>query len=371
VLFAPHDNYIDFYPDAGGFTYSNIVFTATGQPQRAWFNNSRQAQAYRARPDRLRPFVERNLRLIRDGFAPTAYFIDVWSSAPPYDYWTDDGRFMARESTRQVWGDTFAWIREFLGGAAQISEAGHDRLIGWLDGSQTQMLRVDATPGRSFVWPVKCADAERIPWLDVAYHDVFVGHGAGYSGRYVGGLDEREHGISSDDYIATEVLAGHPAMVAAAFSRDTVRKYWLLHDLMRALASRRIESVEFAGDDIHRQHIEWDDHTLVYVNRGSTDWQVAGHVLPPYGFFARFGGGEAAIERREGAVVEWARTASSLYANARDAGKPIAFEGAATDGAFRREGRQLMPLPDSKAFTVQVGAAVIHCQPGVFAYDVP
>ncbi|MGD0580264.1 MAG: DUF5696 domain-containing protein, partial [Bryobacteraceae bacterium] len=110
VLFAPHDNYIDFYPDADGFSYSNIVFTRQGEPHLAWFRYGPNVQSYRARPDRLRPFVERNLKLIREGFAPTAYFIDVWSSISPYDYWTSDGQFVDRTVTRRSWGETFAWI---------------------------------------------------------------------------------------------------------------------------------------------------------------------------------------------------------------------------------------------------------------------
>lgn len=345
VLFAPHDNYIDFYPDSDGFSYKNVAFTAAGVPQKAWFNFGRLAQAYRARPEKVGPVVERNLKLIRDGFAPTAYFIDVWSSAPPYDYWTEDGRFMSREVTRRVWGESFAWIRNHLGGAPQISEAGHDQLIGWLDGSQAQLLRVDTTPGRQFVWNVKCADAERTPWLDAAYHEKFIQHGAGYTSRYPGGLDDKTHGIYSDDYISTEVLTGHPAMVASAFNRDVVRKYWLLHDLMRALALRQIESVKFVGGDIHRQHVRWDDGTDVWVNRGSTDWQVTGHTLAPYGFYARFHGGEAAIERLSGAVVEWSRTAAALYVNAREAGKAVSVPGAVTDSAFRRENGKQVPLP--------------------------
>lgn len=28
VMFAPHDNYIDIYPDAEGFSYDNMAFTA-------------------------------------------------------------------------------------------------------------------------------------------------------------------------------------------------------------------------------------------------------------------------------------------------------------------------------------------------------
>ena len=241
VYFAPHDNYIDFYPDAEGFSYDHIAFNRDGTPYKAWFMGERKAQSYRFRADRVRPFLERNVRLIRDGLAPTAYFIDVWSSIGPYDYWTSDGRFFDREVTRRAWGESFAWIREFLGGAPQISEAGHDQLIGYLDGAQANQLRVDPSAAAPFTWRIRCKDAERIPWFDAAYHDRFILHGAGYPGRYEGGLDEATHGIYSDDYIATEVLTGRPAMVAHAFGRDVVRKYWLTHDLMRSLALRRID----------------------------------------------------------------------------------------------------------------------------------
>jgi hypothetical protein len=54
----------------------------------------------------------------------------------------------------------------------------------------------------------------------------------------------------SRDYISTEVLTGHPAMVRQPFGREVVRVYWLLHDLMRALAMRKIEGVEFGGGSL-------------------------------------------------------------------------------------------------------------------------
>ena len=323
VLFAPHDNYIDLYPDTEGFSYKSVVFTPDGQPQKAWFHHARMAQSYRARPDQLRPLIERNLKLIREGFAPTAYFIDVWSSIAPYDYWTDKGEFVDRTVTRRAWGEDFAWIREHLGNnAPQISEAGHDQLIGWLDGAQANHLRVD--PDRTgFTLHIKAAAAERIPWLDAAYHERFILHGAGYPDRYAAGLDEATHGIFSDDYIATEVLTGHPAMVSRAFSRDVVRKYWLLDGLMRALAGRRIESVEFVAGDIHRQHVRWSGGGDVWVNRGTTDWTATtSHTLPPYGFYATVPGPDgkglsAAIERDGQGVKEWARQPSDSYMNPR------------------------------------------------------
>jgi len=330
VLFALHDNYIDFYPDADEFSYEKqIAFHADGTPVRAWFNEGRKALSYRYRADRVAPFLQRNLKWIRDGLGPTAYFIDVWSSAGPYDYWTADGKFTDRLYTRNSWGEHFAWIRDLLGaGAPQISESGHDQLIGWLDGAQTNHLRVGKPGGRGYnswcVWDIPHGDAERTPWLDAAHHDRFILHGAGYPGRYEGGLDPNEHGIYSDDYVCTEVLTGHPAMVSQAFGQAVVRKYWLLSDLGRALALRRVESVEFAGGDLHRQHVRWSGGGEAWVNRGPTDWTVDGAVLPQYGFVAKAptadakGVVEASIARRDGVIVETARSPDRLYVNGRD-----------------------------------------------------
>ncbi len=325
ILFAPHDNYIDFYPDAEHFSYDHISFNASGAPIKAWFNKGRAAQSYRWLTDKFRPFLERNLNLIREGFAPTAYFIDVWSSAAPFDAWSREGKLIDRVTTRNAWGEAFAWIRNYLGDdAPQISESGHDQLIGWLDGAQANHLRVDQPPPGDYswsVWNIRVKDAERIPWFDMAHHDRFVLHGAGYESRYASGLDREMHGIYSDDYMTTEVMTGHPPMVSEAFSRNAVRKYWLLHGLGRALALREIESVEFVGGDLRRQHIRWSGGGEVWINRGAPDWAVGNHILPQYGFYARVpvekGVVEAAIERRSGVIVDWSKSPSAWYANAR------------------------------------------------------
>ncbi len=327
VIFAPHDNYIDLYPDAEGFTYKNVAFSRDGEPVRGWLNEGCDAQAYRWRSDAYRPFMEHNVKLIKENFQPTGYFIDVFSSIGPYESWTCDGGFQDRVFTRDTWGETFAWIRNELGGSApQISEGGHDQLIGYLDGSQANHLRVDANPpkdGGWLVWRIKCADAERIPWFDVAYHDRFVAHGAGYSYRYQGGLDAPLHGIYSDDYMTAEVMTGHPPMVSEPFNRNVVRKYWFLHGLANRLAGKLIDTVEFVDNDLHRQHIAYAGGAdEIWINRGAADWEVKGHVLPPFGFLAMCDSSFlAGITRsKEGVIAEWScagNPVAECYVNAR------------------------------------------------------
>ncbi len=327
VLFGLHDNYIDFYPDAKGFSYKErIAFHQNGLPVRAWFNEGRNAQSYRFRADQVEPFLRENLAVIREHIHPTAYFIDVWASINPYDYWTADGRFFDRVFTRNSWREHFAWIRNYLGNnAPQISESGHDQLIGWLDGATANHLRVGPPVGegryRWAVWNWPCEDAQRVPWLDAAHHHRFILHGAGYSPRYQAGLDSRLHGIFSDDYICTEILTGHPAMVPAPFGHDVVRKYWLTQPVARALALRTIEEVTFYQGDLHRQIVTWSGGGKVYVNRGSEDWQIEGWTLPSFGFLTRIstpqGLVEAAIARKDGVITEFSQCPRWLYVNGR------------------------------------------------------
>ncbi len=334
VLFAPHDNYVDIYPDADTFSYEkSVAFHPNGTPHEAWFNEGRGAQSYRYRADAISEIMRPNIEKIQENLQPTSYFIDVWSSLGAYDYWTNDGRFYDRSYTNQVWGDVFNHIRQtFAGndgtqgeltdtGAPQISESGHDGLVGILDGAQTNHLRAEHPENAKgwSIWNIPHEDAERTPWLDAAYHDRFILHGAGYPGRYEGGLSAEEHGVWSDDYICTEILDGHPSMVSAPFNREVVRKYWLTAPIMKRLAGETIRSVDYVDGNIHHQLITWSNGTRVWVNRGDDDWtrlpMAEKGVLPPYGFIAvELNRTVAAIIRDPdtGLIFEYALDANSV-----------------------------------------------------------
>lgn len=313
-----HDNYIDFYPDATGYTYDAICFTRGGEPIKAWINESREAQSYRWRPDSFMPFLARNLSLIKEGVSPSHYFIDVFTSAGCFDYYDREGNFHPSTETRQMWGEAFAYIRDFLGNNAPMtSEAGHDQLIGYLDGADAQHLALADKPDRFRIY-APCEDWQRVPWFDAVNHARFIQHGVGYSDRYQGGLDRINHGINSDDYISAEILTGHALMVdGRSWGRDAVRKYWLAQPVARHLALRAVRQVEFVDGDIHRMIVTWDSGTRVYVNRGERDWIVEGRTLPQYGYLVLGRDITCEMHRNAGVWQESTTAPGYWYCNAR------------------------------------------------------
>ncbi|MEW6355323.1 MAG: hypothetical protein AB1696_03280 [Planctomycetota bacterium] len=320
-----HDNYIDFYPDAEEYTYNHICFTeGGGQPIKAWINEGRDAQSYRWRPDCIMPFVKRNLKLVKPNLGPSHYFIDVFTSAKCFDFYDRAGDFHPSTETRKCWGEAFAWIRDYLGGnAPTTSEAGHDQLIGYLDGADCQHLQLTRDthpPGKRHWFYIRLLqkDWERVPWFDAVLHDKFSLHGVGYSGRYQGDRSRRDHGIESDDYISAEILFGHAMMTdSAAFGQGAVRKYWLAQDFIHSIALDEIVDAQFVDNDIHRQIVIWKSGAKVCVNRSEKDWTIEGKVLPQYGYYAKNGEIESSIERIGGVIVEQSRGPSGFYVNGR------------------------------------------------------
>ena len=320
IRFAPHDNYIDFYPDATGFSYEHIWFNPDGTPHEAWFNKGRKAQSYRWSPLAFGPWLEANLQKIKSGFSPTAYFVDVFGAIPPLDFYDNKGRFHSKAVTAEQWGRAFDRIREILGDRAPtITEAGHDGLIGHVDGGEADHSAwlPDCTEPDAFCWTMKAGDGERVPWHDMVSHGSFILFGGGLGSRYAGGQNEILHGYGSDDYLSLTVLGGRNPMCEGPFSRRAVMTYWLLHDVCIALARDEMLSHEFVDDEIHRQITRFSNDHQVTVNRGKTDWAVDGQVLPPFGFIAKTGSVEADVTRREGVISARAKSPGALFVDAR------------------------------------------------------
>ncbi|MDD2598271.1 MAG: hypothetical protein PHO37_03460 [Kiritimatiellae bacterium] len=340
MIFAPHDNYIDFYPDAAEYSYDHIVFNADGSPQLAWINEGRQAQSYRWLPHAFQPWMEANMRAMRRSFQPDGLFIDVFTAMPPIDYYDREGRYFTRNQTAKLWGEAFNTCRRILQrGAPMISEAGTDALIGAVDAAQSDHMAASR-------WMKDFGVAVRTPWHDMASHGRMVllagGLGPRYSALDWRAADRPMHGYGSDDYLSNTVIGGRNPMCDGPFSRRAVMTYWLLHDVCAELGRQDFESHAF-GATILQQRTTFGKSGRVWSNRGVEPWRVAdAHTLPQYGFYAECGDTRAGVVLLDGQRAAFAQSKTAVFVDARplhDPGVNIKVAAEVTGGKYLGAGR--------------------------------
>ena len=360
IIFAPHDNYIDFYPDAEGYSYDHIIFNADGTPQKAWYNKGRDALSYRWLPHALQPWMKENMRLMREGFKPDGLFIDVFTAMAPKDYFDRDGNFYTRDLTAELWGDAFNTCRRMLKwGSPMISEAGTDALIGSIDAGQADHFHARR-------WMSEFKESCRTPWHDMASHGSMILLAGGLGSRYSAvdwhKVNRPEHGYGSDDYLSNTIIGGRNPMCDGPFSRNAVATYWLLHDICDELAREEFETHEF-GDTILQQHTTFGKNGKVWSNRGEEPWTVnGGRVLPRYGFYAENGATRAGIITLDGQRAAFAQSDKAVFVDARPVFEEMntpKLSAEVTDGKYLGDGKYSFTvkweviepgIPNCKAF---------------------
>jgi hypothetical protein len=382
ILFIPHDNYIDFYPDAEKFSYDQVYFSVDGKPVRAWYNVGARALSYKWMPHAFRPWMKANLKLMHDGFDPDGIFIDVFTAVPPVDYYDRAGIYYPRMRTVKEWAGAFDTCRERLRkDGPMISEAGTDALIGSVDAGQSDHFGADR-------WMHGFGDFERTPWHDMATHGKMVLLAGGLGPRYAArDWDDHGgsplHGYGSDDYLSNTVMGGRNPMCDGPFSRRAVMTYWLLHDVCAVLAHETFESHSF-GKTIHQQHTLFSNTAQVWVNRGSNQvWTVAdGKVLPQYGFYIETPRAKAGVFVIDGQRVGFAQSEKTLFVDARprsNALRKVKLESYAKEGKYVGNGtfdvtlhfKVLEPITDYRPFVHICNPALKTSDNIVFQATIP
>ena len=349
IRFCPHDNFVDHYPDAEGFSLDRIAFNRDGTPMKSWLNTQTGIQSYRWRPTAFAPLLERHCRLMRASFAPDGLFLDVFAAMAPFDFYDNEGRYHTFVETKTAWGDAFDVARVFLEhpNAPMISEGGEDRLVGHVDGGQS-----DHQP--AFRWVKAFTDAERVPWHDIVTHGRMVLFAGGLGHRYAQldwdkPGDMVNHGWASDDYLSVTAIGGRNPMCYGPFNSGTVMTYWLQHDALLPLARAEFEDFTFVDGNIHHQRSVFSNGCGAEVNRSDTgDWFTGGYVLPPYGYRTWSPVATSGVVRIAGrrCGFSWTKDAVFLDARPRRNGRPagpwveegaVGFKALRTNGALRVE----------------------------------
>lgn len=320
-LFGIHDNYVDYYPDADGFSYRLFCYNPDGTPRDAWYNPGPRSLSYRWLPQAFHAKLKSNMALQREGFRPNAIFIDVFTASTQFDVLDHTGRFYPARDCNREWCKAWEEVREGYGvpDAVTVSEAGSDSQIGSIDAGEC-----DHFNPKYQAWTSSFADGERVPWHDAVTHGKMLLFGGGLGFRYSREIpgdnasgDQELHGWGSDDYLSTTVIGGRVPM-APSFGRITCQTYWMLHDVCGALGQQTFENFEFVDDNLHRLHSTFSNGE-VFANRDTNSvWKLAnGMTLPTYGYYAKAGECEADVSIRSGIRTGCARRPGCVFVDAR------------------------------------------------------
>ncbi len=328
-LFSLHENYIDLYPDAPSYTPEAAARRPDGKFWRAWFNKGTKVQSWGLRPVWALKYARRNSPEIHKRYQTTAAYLDVHTCIAPWRYCDfDPSQPLAGSlACRREWQrKLFQYMRDTHGGPLFGEGARHFFWAGLVDGVEAQ---VDGGE-----------DAPVLVNFDLLkLHPQMVNHGMGYYTRWLRTRRETKWGVDAptpaqlDKYRAQELAYGHAAFVGSPLYYNLphfIREYHLVQPVQALYGDANVTEIryEVAGQLVtpsvaavarvlDRLRIKYDSGLTLHVNLRRDDWRVRGYTLPQFGFLAEGPGLLAYTAKRDGVIVDYARTPRTLFVDSR------------------------------------------------------
>jgi hypothetical protein len=325
-LFALHENYIDYYPNAPSWDPQNISLNSDGSMKQAWFNATTSMQSYQTKPSLAAHFLGLYAPRIHADFSTNAI-----SPSAAVDY---DAAAPGAASFRE----TLGYYRGLAGQLRQAHEGPvsgegnmHFLHAGYFDDIEAQ-INTGAYEDRSTgQWLPLLVDFELLK-----LHDRMTPHGVGYYERFF--CNERNESVYTAfpiektlEYIAAELAFGHGGFIPTPdMTRDFVKVALLerrhVFSAQKLVADAKPVRIVYndTGEEVDaseyiRRHpdgfadrsradfmgqvrVEYDNGTTVCVNRHpSREWRVSvGNAAGWFNFHAKLDGRDSLGTGRAG-----------------------------------------------------------------------
>ena len=328
-VFSLHENYIDFYPNAPSWNEKDVVRTPSGEMSKAWYHKGTKTQSYAIKANRMLHYAAQNSPEIHRRYGTNASYLDVHTCVTPWhhvDYEAGQDRAGMHALKVEVHRKLFQYERDIHKGPLFGEGARHFYWAGLFDGAEAQV-----SGGEDHTVLVDFDLLKVRPQM--------MNHGMGYYTRWLRKGRDSKHGVDwptplqMDKYRAQELAYGHAGFVGGGvldIMPLVVREYNLMQPVQTRYGTAKVteiswemdgrfvsSSVAAAAGGADRLRVTYDSGLRLHVNLGKSDWAVADHVLPRYGFLASAPGLTAYTAKREGVIADFAQTRSSLYADAR------------------------------------------------------
>ncbi|MDQ2732459.1 MAG: DUF5696 domain-containing protein, partial [Armatimonadota bacterium] len=332
-----HENYVDFYPNSAVYDENDVAHDSAGHLVPAWKN---LIQSYAMAPTAILKYARMFAPAVHDRFGANGAFLDVHSSVPPWfhvDFRSGTPGAGKFSTVLNAHRDLWKLFRQVHGGPVFGEGSNHWYWSGMLDGVEAQFgVGVPSNGGET---------APLFPDFDLLkIHPLQFNHGMGYLERWgadrtyknwVGAIPPMK---TLDQYRMQELVYGHAGFIASPLVRN-LAFIWQEHNLVLPVTSQyataQPRSIEYEVDGkmmdaseaiaahgaFDRVHIQYDNGLSLWANGRADDWTLhtAGFsgVLPQFGWHAEGGGSTAYTLLRDGVVVDYAETPTTLFANAR------------------------------------------------------
>ena len=335
-LFALHENYVDFYPNAPSYDEQDVARDSEGHLVPAWKN---LIQSYAVAPAAILKYARKITPAVHARYGTNASYLDVHSSVPPWFHIDFRGDQPGAGKFQTVWDahrDLWALFRETHGGPVLGEGSKHWYWSGLLDGVEAQ-----------FGVGVPSNGGETAPlFVDfdlLKIHPLQFNHGMGYLERWYQMSSHPDwEGIPPpkvlDQYRMQEIAYGH-AGFAAANLWGSLPFVWqesgLVRPVTRAYATAHAVAIDYdvdgklrgtnaalaSGAALDRVRVRYDNGLSIWANGRVSEWVISGGpaalTLPQFGWLARSKDLLAYTALRDGVVADYAETPDSLFADAR------------------------------------------------------
>ena len=301
-LFALHENYVDFYPDAGLGSPGDLALDPDGSPRPAWFNETTGVQSHLLSPFRALEYARQNAPEIHRRYGTSAAFVDVHTAVPPWEKTDYNAAYEGRARFLPVfcaYADLLTYLRAAHEGPVLGEGGAHFLYAGLVDGAEAEYEQSDSL----------------LPLVDFALlrlHPLMVNYGVGYFPYYFAqdGAPKWSDYTLADHYryMADEIAFCHAGYVDTPelFDSDEAWLEWVerearlvapIHRLCAPAQATRIlyradgalVSVEraVAAKQTEQVFVEYENGLQVYVNRHpSQPWQVTLDFSPSWADFS-------------------------------------------------------------------------------------
>jgi len=270
-LFALHDNYDDFYPDAPTFDEKYILRDKDGSLHQGGIWDG--GISFITCPAQRMELLNRNMKLVQEQIPLNAYYFDVITNTSHYECY-DERHPITRKEDLQ-------YRLELL---KNITDRG--LVIGGERGTDWAMPVVAFCEGLSgggtgYHRGVAYRTGITIPLFYMVYHECVVGywqHGTPY-----GREDHANH-------VLHDLLCAQPSSWSIEYDQWEDLKpliketYDLLSPLHENTAHFAMVNHKVLSEDFMVQHSEFENGTKVWVNYGITTFKSDDFEIPPKGF---------------------------------------------------------------------------------------